>query len=870
MLGVLPNKFIKGVSTLRDEAEIHHFQNNCMDVMSLSDMLNTQFRTDAHFVTYRLTSFPIWPRLNKSILPEIREEGLDIVMGYFAFDWDNPEHSDWTAESLQAFGEKIIQCTDPVLSQWAAIYTTAHGARLIYKLSEDIPVDIGEYHLAWMLQHFEKMGFGGIDPACKDWTRGFRVPLCVREGKPTWEQSYYSCSIQEAVVEVKLMGKTSPAVIARKTNFIKHEHEDVPTFEKLFSLVQAKSKQSGRGVTTDFYKRAKKVLKDSEYLDILCNEAAPDWLAGHRNNEICRMLGHVTPVLIRECKASVEQIFALAVNPLLTLDNDGGQKDWIKHGWNALLDIYEREISIVNIENAEEAKKASKEIELLDGMVEGMKTWCDHPDLGEDDETARQFVKSNVLVSSTPYFYLMGPDGYYKPFAVSRDQVISRIRKTHLNTIIKTKRIDYTGQENDINVTSLQNDYSTPVAEIQMRPICDEGGFVENMNGEKPALILSTFCRNEALEPTYNPFVDEWLKNLFGAEYEKGCAWIGNALAFEEGIICALSLEGASSSGKKLLAVGLAECLKVPYIAGPTALYAQTGAFLRTPFLVIDEAWPRTNGAVSPADKFKSLIGGEGIVVNEKFKPEISVLCPVRMILTANDNGIVKELTKGKDMSVDNRIAVGERLFHVKVSAKARIFLRSIGGMGFTSQEGQRWIRPDSGSVKSDFVVAKHFMWLYHNRAKVDVSQRFLVMGNCAPGAGDGDMTVLETLLADNNSTPLVAQAILEMLDLPKTHWVKYLRTDNKCTRLWVTRYGVHKYVTDVMEERVMERDVFSGMQNLLVDTEPETYDQLHWYEVSIEALCMIATERGIAASYARTMLINKIRLQEAEMAGKA
>ena len=265
------------------------------------------------------------------------------------------------------------------------------------------------------------------------------------------------------------------------------------------------------------------------------------------------------------------------------------------------------------------------------------------------------------------------------------------------------------------------------------------------------------------------------------------------------------------------------------------------------------------HGATSPADKFKSITGGDGIVVNEKFKPSVRVLCPVRLIMTANDDGIIKELIRGKDMVLDNRIAVGERLYHFRATNKAKIYLESIGGRSFTAKSGQRWIRPDSGSEKSDFIVAKHFLWLYKHRDPVNPTQRFLVMGNCAPGAGAGQQTVLEKLLADNNHTPVVAQAIIKLTDCTQGIWTKFIRTNQEATKIWVTRYGVHKYIKDVMEERITETDVFSGMQNLMEKQDPDMYNNIHWYEISVEALTMIATERGIAQTHVRNIYMNRI-----------
>ena len=863
MIGVLSHKFMDGCGSIEGEENLRFFQNNCMDAMTLEEMLTTTFRTDAHFCCYSVTDFPMWPRLKKSILPEIRQNNLDVVLSYFAFDWDNAEHTDWTDASLTEFAAKIAQCTDPVLSQWSVIYTTKHGARLVYTLSKAVPVDEGEKHLAWMLHRFDESGFTNIDNSCKDWTRVFRCPQVMRDGIASWEQSYYSLLTSPAVLDINAVGKRSVATIPKKTYFTR-ESQETPDYGTLENLLFAVNKETGKTVQTEFYKRAKRHLKDSIYFDMLFNDAAPDWIQGQRNDQILRMLGFITPILLKKCAASVQQVFALAIHPLLTLDND---QDWVKHGWNALLDIYEREVNLYNVEKEVAANQVAKEIDLLDSMREGMKIWDKHPTLlGSDEEASREYTRKNVICSADGYFFLMGKTGFYEPFPVGRDQLISRIRKTYLSTIIPTTRLGFNGEETDVSASTLQNDYSTPVADIIMKPVGEHGGFIENINGDKPALVLSTFSRNDRLEPTFDPFVDEWLKNLFGLEYEKGCLWIANSLAFDEGLICALSLEGASASGKKLLTVGLSECLKdCPFPAGPEDVYGQSSAFLRTPFLVINESWPARRGLATPADVFKSLTGGDGIRVNEKYRPAMTILCPVRMILTANDDGIIRELTKGKDMTLDNRIAVGERLFHVKVSVKAKLFLESIGGRNFTAAKGQRWIRPDSGNEPSDFIVAKHFLWLYKNRTKVNASQRFLVMGNSAPGAGEGEQTIFEKLLADNNCTPLVALAIIEMVDSKRnTSFMQYVRTNTEMTRLWVTRYGVHKYVREILEERVQERDVFSGMLNLLASNEPAEFENAHWYEISIETLAMIATERGIAQTYIRNMLINKMAQQGA------
>lgn len=857
MLGVLHHKLIKGCSSISSAEGLEFFKNNCQEIYDLPTMLDTKFRTDAHFTSYSIPGFDMWPRLNKPILPEIRQENHDIVLAYFTFDWDNAGHAEWDQASFDRFSNLITTSQDPIISSWSSVYTTKHGARIVYKISKPVPVDDGEHHLSWMFHHFKEHGFDLIDDSCKDWTRCMRCPQVTRDGDQTWEQEYFIKVYREAELDINLVGKRSPKTVARKTHFVR-EKQERPDHAVLETLTHGTNRSTGNKVQTEFYKSAKRVLKETRYIDVLFNNAAADWESGHRNEEILLMIGTITPLLLKKCRASISQVFALAIQPLLTLDND---QDWVAHGWNALLDIYEREVAKHNLEKVEKAEKVAREIDVLDKMVEGMKTWCNDPVLwGTDEEKARQFVSENALASVRGFFFMLGEDGYYDRFPLGKDQIVSRIRKTYMENVIATKTFNVAGVPIDITAAALQNEYSTPVVEVQMKPVGDMGGHIEDINGQHPRLILSTFCLNTDLEPTFNEYVNEWLYHLFGKDnFDKGQAWIGNALAFDEGLICALSLEGASSAGKKLLAMGLSECLKDPYIATPDDINGQSSAFTKTPFLIVDESWPTTWSGPAPADKFKSLTGGDGMTVDEKYMPKIRILCPIRMLLTANDDGILRTLTKGKNMGLDNRVAIGERLLHYKVSAKAAAYLRSIGGRGFTARKGQRWIRPDAGADPSDYIVAKHFLWLYHNRKDIDPAQRFLVMGNCAPG-GDGGPTTIDRVLSDSGDTPIVSKAIIGMVDADGGQWTKSLLCDPDLTRLWVARDGVHKFVKGVLDERLSEIEVFNAMQNLLVNVEPDTYLGMNMYEVNVELLSDIASRLGIVTSKVKTIFMNRIQ----------
>ena len=72
----------------------------------------------------------------------------------------------------------------------------------------------------------------------------------------------------------------------------------------------------------------------------------------------------------------------------------------------------------------------------------------------------------------------MEKTGRYLDFPIGKDQLVSRIRRTHLNDIIKTTKINYLGEEADINSMNVLNQFSTPVSEVHMKPVGGSGGYV--------------------------------------------------------------------------------------------------------------------------------------------------------------------------------------------------------------------------------------------------------------------------------------------------------------------------------------------------------------------------------------------------------
>jgi hypothetical protein len=220
------------------------------------------------------------------------------------------------------------------------------------------------------------------------------------------------------------------------------------------------------------------------------------------------------------------------------------------------------------------------------------------------------------------------------------------------------------------------------------------------------------------------------------------------------------------------------------------------------------EYHPKGNGrGISPGDQFKGLTAGDAVSVREMYRPRVDVLNPMRVILTANDKDLLYELTRGKELTPDSKEAIGNRIYHIDNDDAAALYLHSIGGRGHTGADGKRWIRGDSGQP-SNFIVAKHLMWLYQHRPPRDLRQRLCVMGNC--GSTSGHMF---DMAAQSDSMPTVMRAVIGMVEHGQTSFREHLHM--LPGRLYVTLYGVLRFIREIAEERIAERALESSMKSL-------------------------------------------------------
>jgi hypothetical protein len=185
---------------------------------SFLETFGSDFRDDSHMVLYTVeteegpTTGP-FPRIAKAAvaaLDQLRQQdpgGLGRIKrvsgSILALDFDLPQHTRWTEQHRASVEALLTSATRswPLLATPTVFYATSGGFRLVWALEE--PVDVrGARGLEDLLAGLVAQAYIAglvVDPACKDWTRLFRLPRVTRADKPpveavTWLQSYYAQS----------------------------------------------------------------------------------------------------------------------------------------------------------------------------------------------------------------------------------------------------------------------------------------------------------------------------------------------------------------------------------------------------------------------------------------------------------------------------------------------------------------------------------------------------------------------------------------------------------------------------------------------------------------------------------------------------
>lgn len=148
----------------------------------LEDALAEVWTSDAHCVPYVVIGadgrpLAMQPRIKKDGLPALRSAGFDVRITAAVADVDNVPHVPWTVVTRADSAPKLKR-----LDGTAIWYESRKGLRVLRPYARWVTPEEheGGVHAAFI----EELKVLGLlpDPACRDWTRHYRLPFVCREG----------------------------------------------------------------------------------------------------------------------------------------------------------------------------------------------------------------------------------------------------------------------------------------------------------------------------------------------------------------------------------------------------------------------------------------------------------------------------------------------------------------------------------------------------------------------------------------------------------------------------------------------------------------------------------------------------------------
>lgn len=858
---------MKGATSLGDEGL------EPVAAMSLDLAMTTEFDSDAHFVTYVPGHAGQWvtryPRCNKhgsSVLREIRERGGELWTTCLVFDYDHPKLPDgtkqrWSPQLWEDFEGRLLDAYDRGFKpafDWTWLYTTTHGARLVYALSTPVPVDQAEGLMAGMVRDFLIYGIALDD--LKDWTRLFRLPRVTRvlgQGQSirTWQDPMFEEVCRQDVLLDPTTVRPDAVHSGSTTKSFEYVDDPMPDPHEARQLIEL-----GHGLT-DWAKEAKRMLSGRECYPCLF-EHQPIAKSGERNSTIHRFVGQVCAMTRHLVNGTAAHVFGLFVPSIeqLNLEDPEDTEDFFETCWRAVCMYWAAETARIEEFKAQQAEYEQHKVSLESMVIQGMRTWCNNPEL-LDDAMAPWWLSEHLIAATDVSLHIMQPDGYYDPVPVRRDQLIARIRELRMSPLLPIEELRPDGKGmKAVPPQQLVDRHSTRVSSVE-GAINVTGTMIRNV-GRPNAVLVHRMYGRKSLEPRYDPEVEQWLRYLAGDEptFLRLCNWIGHSLAFEDGPICALSLAGPPACGKKMLVQGLVECIDTEISASSKEFGRFQGLLLKTPFLVVNEgiATPR-NGAQQVADQFRHFVSGDPLLIEQKFRDPILVRSPLRILFMANNVDVIRELCGNRDLTPDDRHALAERLFHFYASERASQWLRARGGIRFT----RGWIHGDGGE-RGQFRVARHFLHLHETRPPVPSGNRLLVQGNL-------DDEMIRQMSHRSGSAPAVIETLVNMVEASRSAGgVPGLHLDG--SQIWVTTSGIVNYHRGKFEltskVTLNTRNVGQVLKGLSVSGHTSYPREINgqkarWTEIEPAGLLQEAIDHGYACSVLEKIVNVSARLKE-------
>ena len=777
-LVVLPSKFVPGVSaeTLNTAETCYH--------LPLREALERQYATDAHLVMYTSPHRELLTRMSKPGLPSIRERfGPDCLKITTLFvDFDNPGHAEWTPEFKADFLSKLQALPAKIRQACGILYSTRAGARLGFILERAIELEQSEPMLRGLVYELGQAGMI-VDPLC-DWTRVFRMPFVKRDGEWSQEHMPFGLVIRDtarlALDAIEPIGKESRLGVGPALPL----QVEQPTPE------QAKAELEGSGrhrTKTQWYKKVKRLLGlyDAPSFPYIFEGRVP--AVGTRNQSLAMIAGDLTGALFEESDSTPERVWALMVPLAENMEGSDGGTPWTDVAWAMVCRFWSQDAG----------RRQTKEQVKLDtkhAILQGVREWCNHTGVEQTADAAIIWLMKRMIAVSADgrSCWVMTKSGYYDRHSVARQTLHARIRDLGMDEVIQIHRMTTQGGVQMIKSDELISRHGTTVGSVE-GIVGDVGTTIRGLGTKKQLLRYSIYARKDSLEPRFDKDVDGWLRAMLGEFYDRVVEWLGHSLAFEDGPICALSLVGPPGCGKSLLVQGLAECVDTEIVAtGEELIRDRQSRLLETPWLNVNEGFPRAVQNVDVADKVRQIISGDVMEARRLYEGAVKLHNPVRLLITANNEDCIRTVFKNKNMDEDDREALAQRILHIRCSKRAVVYFDEHGGRKMTNG----WVAGATGH--SNYTLARHFLSLYRHRAPTH-GRRWLVEGDNGANAIRNLPTLVQMMAMESGIVPIVTTVLIQMLEQNETEGKGWF-IDLELFEFHVTGAGVRQF-WDVMRE---------------------------------------------------------------------
>lgn len=750
-----------------------------MEVFSLAEMCHTPFPTDSHFVSYTVEGLSATPRLTKPVLGAVLATGRAVMCNMVVVDVDlhhqlgYADKMPWTeleSAQVEAMNDKVefllafLSEREAPANVW---YRTTNGLRFIHVLGTQFPAGSSfEAYLRRLLRHYEDAGIKP-DASCVDWTRFFRCPSVVRE-----DSGVYTTEVESQWDEftTPLLSELRTAVKDTAILDIKPLHRGQPTPEEAKLLLEDFRPGSKILVKTAAYEQCKSTLSGHAYEVAIKGRAIGE--PGNRDTSLVRTAGDVVQCLHRHPWATPEIAYAMLLPATEAL---GPDEDWCGKLWAKILEFWARDTAVSQMDTVVRTEKVvlkqDKALTAQEQFLEGVRTWLPAAREVSDGQTLELLTEMKLGVlkhQHKGYCYVLERSGFYDITPCNKDSLRMVLRDREMEWLIP---IEYEGTDKQgrvvqhpIKTDSILDSHARSFSE-EVCTIKAPGNHVDLDDSlGRTTVCLVPFKFRDDLKPEFSEDVDQWLRSMAPPDrWDDFIRAITYLLAIYDGPTAAVAITGPPGTGKKMIALGVAECFSAgSAVNGDVLVERFNGSLMKSPLIWIDEGIKRGSDGIDPADRFRKIVTGGAIPIERKGLEVVDIAGVHRILVTANNLDALSMLGGRRGRTSDDWAAIGERLVHFRAENAAAHYLGSRGGLRFTDG----WVQSDTGKT-SQFVVAKHLIWHYYNTLQRNEDGTLVRMGKRLLFEGSSTSQIIYDLESGSGLVPDIALVINSMLSGP-------------------------------------------------------------------------------------------------------